>query len=67
MRLLQCRQKWRQAKPNYKVGYLVLVEGEVNPHRAWPLGDGLVRTVKVKNRMDIFLGTKTRLVDLKVK
>ena len=55
---LQSRQKWRQEKPNLKIGDIVLITDLKAYRNVWPLGivvdarpdvDGLVRTVKMKS------------------
>ena len=54
---LQTRQKWVDAKPNFKIDDIVLIKDVSMPRSEWPLGkiveavqsqDGLVRKVKIR-------------------
>ena len=53
------RPCWRDRKPNYAVGEMVLVQEEDSKRGKWPLGritkvmpgkDGVVRTIEVKTK-----------------
>ena len=58
---LQERQKWRTKEPNLQVGDLVLLETKNQKQFLWPVArvieiikgrDGLVRTVKVRTKVN---------------
>ena len=68
---LQSRQKWLTGQPNGKVGDIVLICDEAIPRGMWPLGlveetnigrDGLVRSVKVRAKNNVFLRPITKLI-----
>ena len=57
------RACWRDRKPNFEVGELVLVQDDDTKRRKWPLGritkvmpgaDNVVRTIEVKTKSGIY-------------
>jgi transposase InsO family protein len=72
---LQRRVKWHNIKDNVKKGDLVLLVDEKVPRGLWPLAlvldvnegrDGLVRSVKVRTKSNVFVRPITKVVKLEM-
>lgn len=73
---LQRRQEWTTAKPNLKVGDVVLMRDSQSPRNSWPLGivvrtfpgsDGLARKVELRSKSSLLTRPVNKLILLVLK
>ena len=70
---LQKRMRWTKEKRSLQTGDLVMVVDENSPRKQWPMalivetrhgGDGLVRSIKLKSKVNIITRPITKVVPL---